>query len=144
MMHSEKRPASRRAAFTLIELVVVVLIIGIIAAVAAPRMFDTANDARRNTARHSLGVLRDSIELYLAENGSYPGDAGTGADLENDLKPYLKSPFPKLTIAGAPGNGTVKYETNGAGVGAADGSTDWLYDNADGSLVINVSGFDQF
>ena len=38
----------RRGGFTLIELVVVVLVLGIIASVAAPKMFDTANDAREN------------------------------------------------------------------------------------------------
>jgi general secretion pathway protein G len=144
MVHYVRRPNARRDGFTLIELVVVVLIIGIIAAVAAPRMFDTANEARRNTARHSLTVLRDAIELHLAETGAYPGEAGNGADLENDLRPYLKSPFPRITVAGAPGDGSVKYETNGSGVGAADGTTDWLYDNADGTLAINISGLDEF
>jgi general secretion pathway protein G len=133
-----------RRGFTLVELVVVVLVLGIIAAVAAPKMFDTAGNAKTNTARQSLAVLRDAVELHRAQNGAYPGDLGSGTDLADDLKPFLKGPFPKLQIPGAPANGSVKYETNGGGVGAPDGLTDWLYDNADGTLVINISGYETY
>jgi general secretion pathway protein G len=130
--------------FSLIEIVVVVLLIGIIAATAAPRMFDTANTAKVNTARQSLTVVRDAIELYKAQNGTYAGSAGSGTALATDLKPFLKGPFPKVQISGAKDDGSVKYETNGNGVGAPDGSTDWLYDTADGTLVINLSGYETY
>lgn len=132
----------RRAGFSLIEVVVVVLLIGIIAATAAPRMFDTTANAKQNSARQSLAVVRDAIELYKAQNGSYPGATGSGAALATDLKPFLKGPFPKVQVSGAKNDGSVKYETDGNGVGAPDGTTDWLYDKADGSIVINVSGFE--
>lgn len=133
-----------RRGFTLIELVVVVLVIGILAAVAAPKMFDTATTAKTNSARQSLGVVRSAIELYKAQNGTYPGQTGSGAALATDLKPFIKGPFPKVSVAGAPGDATVKYETNGNGVGAADGTKDWLYDTVDGTLVINVTGLDSY
>ena len=74
----------RRKAFTLVELVIVVLVLGIIAAIAAPKMFDTANDARQNATRQSLAVIRDAIQLYRAANGALPGDSGTEAD---DVRP---------------------------------------------------------
>ena len=54
----------RKKGFSLVELVVVVLILGIIAAIAAPKMFNTANDARTNATKQSLVVVRDAIELY--------------------------------------------------------------------------------
>lgn len=142
LIHSRK--ARPRSGFSLIEVVVVVLLIGIIAATAAPRMFDTTATARVNTARQSLAVVRDAIELHRAQLSVYPGGAGTGAALANDLKQWLKAPFPKVQISGAPGDGSVSYETDGNGVGAPDGTTDWLYDTIDGTIIINLSGYETY
>lgn len=126
-----------RSGFTLIELVIVVLILAILTTMGALRVVDTADSAKSNGARQSLAVLRQAIELHKLQTGAWPGDAGTGADLASDLAPYLKGQFPKLSIPGVPGNASVVYETDGNGLAAPDGSTDWHYDNADGSIAIN-------
>jgi general secretion pathway protein G len=115
---------------------------GIIAAVAAPKMFDTTNTARKNSAQNSLTVLRNAIELYKGKNEAYPGAAGSGTALATDLTTFLNGPFPKLQINGSKKDGSVKYETDGNGVSAPDGTTDWLYDTADGTLKINVTGYE--
>jgi general secretion pathway protein G len=127
-----------RRGFTLIELVVVVLVMGILAAVAAPKMFDTASNAKVNSTRQSLVVVRDAIELYKAQNGTYPGQTGSGTALQTDLKPFLKGPFPKAAVPGAPGDAGVKYDT----VIVGDGTKDWLYNKADGTFLINVDAYD--
>ncbi|OYW24956.1 MAG: hypothetical protein B7Z55_00735 [Planctomycetales bacterium 12-60-4] len=133
----------QRKGFTLVELVVVVLVLGIIAAVAAPKMFDTATSARDNSTVQSIAVVRDAIELYKARNGVYPGDGGTSSDLHDDLKPFLKGPFPKSTLGGAPGDRSVKIETDGSALaGDVDGTTDWIYDNTTGEILINESGYE--
>ena len=58
---------SRRAGFTLIELVVVIMILGILAGVAAPKFFNTSGTATDNGVKQTLAIVRDAIELYNVE-----------------------------------------------------------------------------
>jgi len=107
-MKSNSQRTCKRAAFSLVELVVVVLIIGILAAVAAPRMFDTAGSARDAATKASLAIVRDSIELYRSQNGSYP----PAATLSTALKPYVKGTFPSVqTTTATNQNNTVVAST---------------------------------
>src|SRR5688572_4410607 len=86
-----RNPSQSRCAFTLIELVVVILILGILAAVAAPRLLGASRTAQESSLKQSLAVVRDAIERYAAQNqGRLPGDAGTQADLKADLAPHLR------------------------------------------------------
>lgn len=124
-----------RKGFSLVELVVVVLVMGIIAAVAGPKMFDTAGDARSNGTKQSLVVIRDAIQLHLAQNGDYPGDAGTQADFKDDLGPFLRGAFPKAEV-GSNKNDNVRVETSGTAL-TASGTEGWAYDNSTGEFVIN-------
>jgi len=73
--------------FTLIELVVVVMILGILAAVAAPKLLNTSASAADNGLKESLGVVRDAIERFAAEHaGQLPGTpAGTQAAFLTDI-----------------------------------------------------------
>lgn len=115
-----------RLGFSLVELVVVVLIVGILAAVAAPKMFNTSAKAKESATRASLSVVRNAIELYKSEDASssYP----PGSNLATNLAPYIKGPFPKSPYTSTD---TVKYGT------AADGTTAWVYDSATGSFWVN-------
>lgn len=124
------RLAARRSGFTLVELVVVILILGIIAAVAAPKMFDTAGDARNNSTRHSLAVVRDAIELHRAQNGSYP----LAASLATDLKPFLKGPFPTSQVGNINANVFASAADPIVVGGAGEG---WAYNETTGEFVIN-------
>jgi len=65
---------ARRRAFTLVELLIVVIIIGILAAVAIPQFGDSATDAKRSALDVDLSAMRSAIELYYHQHGSiYPG-----------------------------------------------------------------------
>jgi general secretion pathway protein G len=123
---------ARRSGFSLVELVVVVLILGILAAVAAPKMFDTAGDARQNGTRQSLTVLRDAIELYKAQNGSYPA----AASLATSLKPFIKGPFPAVQV-GANQNATVVASSQNPITTPESGGAGWAYNQTTGDIVVN-------
>ncbi|MBA3482911.1 MAG: type II secretion system protein [Pirellulales bacterium] len=129
----------RRKGFTLVELVVVILILGILAGVAAPKMFNTSAKATDNGLKQTVSIVRDAIEMYQSQNGGLlPACNATGSDLILLLKPYLRGSFPKNPLYGtAVTSGQVK------GVAGAtltpDELTGWMYSNATGEFIINSS-----
>ena len=58
--------------FTLIEVMVVVVILGILAAVIAPSILDKPNEARISTAKQDIRVLEQALEEYKIHNFDYP------------------------------------------------------------------------
>ncbi len=118
---------NKRSGFTLIELVVVILILGILAGVAAPKLFSTSGKANESSARTSLTVIRDAIELYASQNGAVPTWTNSAA-FHTALNPYLRgSVFPSCPV-GSGGNAV----TN---TGSTDGLTAWRYSG--GEFFIN-------
>jgi general secretion pathway protein G len=58
--------------FTLIELMVVLVIIGVLAALIVPNVLDRADDARVTAARTDVGNLVQALKLYKLDNPRYP------------------------------------------------------------------------
>ncbi|MFK7894480.1 MAG: type II secretion system protein [Myxococcota bacterium] len=68
----------RRSAFTLVELLIVVIILGILASVAVSQFSDSSDDAKQIALKTNLGILRDAIERYYVDHGHYPGAVRSG------------------------------------------------------------------
>lgn len=70
----------RQSAFTLIEILVVVAILGILAAIIVPRVMDRPDEAKRVAAKADVAAVVQALKLYRLDNGFYPAtDQGLAA-----------------------------------------------------------------
>lgn len=92
------RPGVRARGFTLIEMLVVMAIIATLLSIAAPRYFRSTDDAREAALKSDLRTVREAIDHYHADLGTYP-------ELLDDLveKRYLRA-IPVDPITGDPGS----------------------------------------
>ena len=81
------------AGFTLIELMVVLVIIGVLAALIVPNVLDRADDARVTAARTDIANISQALKLYRLDNQRYP-------TAEQGLQALIAKP----TTAPVPGN----------------------------------------
>ena len=63
---------NRQAGFTLIEIMVVVVIIGILASVVVPRIMDNPDKARTAKAKNDIRALESALDIYRLDNYVYP------------------------------------------------------------------------
>jgi len=70
----------RAVGFTLIEILVVIVILGVLAALIVPRVMDRPDQARAVAARSDIAAIMGALKLYRLDNGSYPSaDQGLAA-----------------------------------------------------------------
>jgi general secretion pathway protein G len=158
----------RRSAFTLAELVMVIIIIGIVAALAAPRVAILHGHGEGAALLADLRILRNSIELYASEHlGNYPGlladGAGGAARSEAaflsqltqfstvqggvsdnrsssfHLGPYLFTGMPPLPVGPKKGGTGVLIVATDP-VPTVGSSAGWIYNPDTGEIIGNVGG----
>lgn len=104
MTQRPRRPhaaASRPDAFTLIEVLLVLIILVVIGSIVAPNMFGAKEQADINAAKSQVTMLDSTMDLYRLDLGSYPDSLESLRERPSDSKlsekwggPYLKSPLP--------------------------------------------------
>jgi general secretion pathway protein G len=93
--------SSRQRGFTLLELLVVIVIIGLLAGLIGPRYFETVGKSKSKVARAQMVALEESLEQYRLDIGSFPKpEEGLQALIvppsgaKNWQGPYLKKGVP--------------------------------------------------
>lgn len=62
----------KSAGFTLVEIMVVIVILGVLAVLIVPRVVGRTDEARVAAAKHDISAIMQSLKLYRLDNGRYP------------------------------------------------------------------------
>lgn len=128
--------ATSSAGFTLVEMLVVLVIIGLLVGLVGPRVFNQLSDAKTKTAKIQIESFTNSLDLFFLDQGRYPSTAeGLGALVTKPANvtawngPYLrgaglpKDPWNNAYIYRSPGQGR-PYEIVSLGSDGREGGTD--------------------
>jgi len=122
-----------RNAFTIVEILIVVIVLGILAAIVVPQFSDASMNAKEDSLEANVQIVRGQIHLYRLEHNAYPTLTGFAAALtgKNDRHgPYLQS---------IPNNPYWTRDPNMANsVGNGDaGTSAWYYNETTGEFREN-------
>ena len=133
----------RSKAFTLVEILIVVVILGILAAIVIPQFTNASQDAQIGNVKTQLQTVRSQIELFRVKNN------GNAPDLDGpDFNEFITPPTGQdvyLRVAPVnPRNGSTLVSTAadpGGPAATGAGAVGWYYNATTG--VITCAGFDE-
>ncbi len=157
-----------RGAFTLIEMLIVIIILGILAMVIIPQIGTTTDDAKLSTLRTNLNSMRNAVEIYYVQhNSTYPGAVLGGATTASEafvqqltqytdaagniakvrdatfrFGPYLKGGALAMNPFNNKNDITVDTTEDDITVRESDGTTGWKFYAITGILIANDGAHD--
>lgn len=120
--------------FTLIELVMVIVILGILMAFSLPKYINLSDSARISAAKSSLGSIRAAIAMKYAENA---GSGGVGAVYPDTINVML---FAGGRVPSEPFHNSNAIVVDDGPPTASVGG--WMYNNSTGHVWINDTALD--
>ncbi|MBN2704749.1 MAG: type II secretion system protein GspG [Pontiellaceae bacterium] len=106
---NSKRHSAKRSGFTLIEIILVVVIIGILAGIAIPNIGNKSDKAKISAGKANISTLDTAVSEYQMMNGEYPSSLDQLLD-EAKGGPYLK----KMNIPKDPWGNEFVYSAPGS------------------------------
>jgi general secretion pathway protein G len=135
-----------RSAFTLIEVLIVVVIMAILAATIIPQFTDSTKDAKSSTVLFNLHTLRSQIQLYRTQHNGLAPDAAlaklmtttdvsgaTGTGPNFPYGPYLR----EIPVNAFTNSKTITTTTDDPLTTAPAGTGGWIYNPTTGSIWID-------
>ena len=93
-----RRFKKKEKGFTLIEMLIVMVILGLLAALVGPRMFGKVGKSRQNAAKAQISLLETAIDTYRLDTSKYPPSLKALRVNPDNVKrwdgPYLPKPVP--------------------------------------------------
>ncbi len=136
-----------RNAFTLIEVLIVVVIMAVLAATVVPQFTDATADAKTNTALFNLNTLRSQIELYKAQHdGNFPTTLSLLTQATNvdhttsggtqPFGPYMQA-IPENTLNSTNAVKTITTAAAASGDVTAANAGGWIYSTNSGGIWLD-------
>jgi len=130
--------------FTLIEMIGVLAVIAILAAVVAPKVFDAIKDSKITSAAEDIATLRTNVTSFFRDTGQWPIQDGTNSDLIRNRTtpikgwkgPYMDKNLVNPILSGGTFqvlNGDVAFDIDG------DGTNDYTTNNSYVSISVKAS-----